>query len=95
MPCDTAAHSRRLHKLAHMAEQPISLECADGAANADGGDLVGDVASSEKDAGSIIACMDGAKPLASKMVRFIIDNSKNRLFRTSLRSSSTRAFRAR
>ena len=39
-------------------------------------------ASSEKDAESIIACMDGVKPFTSKMVRFIIDNSNNRRFRT-------------
>ena len=31
-------------------------------------------ASSEKDAGSIIAYMDGVKPFTSKMVRFIIDS---------------------
>ena len=52
-------------------------------------------ASSEKDAGSIIAFMDGVKPYTSKMVRFIIGSSNNRWFRIYLRSSSTRAFRAR
>lgn len=41
-------------------------------------------ASSEKDAGSIIAYMDGVKPLTSKMTWFIVDSSlsDNRWFRT-------------
>ena len=52
-------------------------------------------ASSEKDAGRIIAYMDGVKPFTCKMVRFIINSSSNRRFRTYLRSSSTRASRAR
>ena len=50
MPCDTAAHSgRSTHTHAHMAEQPISLDGADGVspgapnANAEGGDPVGEV----------------------------------------------------
>ena len=39
-------------------------------------------ASSEKDAGSAIAYIDGVKPFTSKRVRFIIDSSNNRRFRT-------------
>ena len=44
---------------------------ADGAGSKGGGS---GGASSEKDAGSIIAYMDGVKPFTSKMVRFIIDS---------------------
>ena len=52
-------------------------------AGSKGGRSVG--ASSEKDAGSVIAYMDGVKRFTSKMVRFIIDSSNNRLFRTCAR----------
>ena len=38
--------------------------------------------SGEKDAGSTIAYTDGVKPFTSKMVRFIIDSSNSRCFRT-------------
>ena len=41
---------------------------------------------SEKDVGSIIAYMGGIKPFTSEMVRFLMDSSNNRLFRTFLRS---------
>ena len=60
---------------------------ADGKGGRSGG------ASSEKDAGSIIVYMDGVNPFTSKMVRFIIDSST--IDGLNLRSSSTRAFRAR
>ena len=42
------------------------------------------VASSEKDAGSIIAYMDGVKPLTSKMVPLIIDSSNKRTALTNV-----------
>ena len=48
---------------------------------------------SEKDAGSIIACMDGVRLFTSKMVRFLIDISNNQWFRTCLRPSSTPVLR--
>ena len=47
-------------------------------------------ASSEKDARSIIAYMDGVRPFTSKMVRFIIDKSSNRWFRNCDRHGRAR-----
>ena len=45
---------------------------------------------SEKDAGRIIAFMDGAKPFTSKMVGLIIVRSSNRRFRTCARYGRVR-----
>ena len=72
IPCSFEAASRH-HEEGH--REALKEHEAQGAGNKGGGS---GGASSEKDAGSIIAYMNGVKPFTSKMTRFIIDSSNNR-----------------